>query len=179
MSDRLQTAIQADLAAARRTFHRQLAVLTAADLAQPSRNPAWSNGAVLFHMLLGLLVTVALLPLVWGFSFLPRPLSRLFAALLNALTPVFNPVNGVAARAAGRRLGHRALTALFTLASAILTWEARHTAESQLQRRGMYFPTRWDGLFRPYMSLDDVLAYPAQHLQFHADQLRPRTTPPR
>jgi hypothetical protein len=85
---------------------------------------------------------------------------------------VFNAVNALAARGAGRLLGRRAFVALFRLAYALLTWALARTGEEQLRRRRMYFPARWDGLFTPSMSLGDVLAYPARHLQFHAEQLR-------
>jgi hypothetical protein len=37
--------------------------------------------------------------------------------------------------------------------------------------RGMHFPTRWDPLFKEYMTLADVYRYPGQHFDFHARQL--------
>ncbi len=174
MSDHTGRAVQAELTAARAAFHRQLAALTPDELARPSRNPAWTNGAVLFHMLLGFLVTLALLPLVWGVSSLPRPVTRPFAALLNALTPVFNALNAFGARMGGRVFRHRSFAATFNAAYAILTWALKRTGERQLERRGMYFPTRWDGLFEHYMSLGNVMVYPARHLQFHVAQLSAR-----
>ena len=174
MSGRIRRPIQTELAEARAAFHGQLAALTPDDLARPSRNPAWTNGAVLFHMLLGFLVTVALLPLVWVVSFLPRPVSRPFAALLNLLTPVFNVVNAFGARMGGRTFRHRSFAVAFNSAYAILVWALERTAARRLQRRGMYFPDRWDGLFQRYMTLGNVMAYPARHLQFHVAQLDTR-----
>lgn len=164
-----------ELATARTVFHEQLAATPPRALAEPSSNPAWTNGAVLFHMLLGFLVTVALLPLVLGFSVLPRPVSRLFAALLNLLTPMFNVVNAAGARGGGRFLRRASFAALFNMAYAILVWALNRMPERQLKRRGMYFPNRWDGLFMHYMTFGDLIGYPARHLQFHAAQLTVRS----
>jgi hypothetical protein len=175
MRNRTHAALQAELVTARAAFHEQLAAITPDALTDPSRNPAWTNGAVLFHMLLGFLVTVTLLPLVWGFSILPRPASRLFAALLNILTPVFNVVNAIGARGGGRVLRHASFAALFNTAFTILMWALNRMPERRLKRRGMYFPNRWDGLFTHYMTLGDLIGYPARHLQFHVAQLAVRS----
>jgi hypothetical protein len=171
MSCRTHDILLTELATARTVFHEQLAATPTRALAEPSSNPAWTNGAVLFHMLLGFLVTMTLLPLVWGFSILPRPASWLFAALLNLSTPVFNIVNALGARGGGRILRRASFAALFNMAYAILVWALNRMTERQLRRRGMYFPNRWDGLFTRYMTLGDLIGYPARHLQFHVAQL--------
>jgi len=45
--------LRADLDAAHREFHAMASILSARAWAVPSRNPAWTNGQLLFHVLLG------------------------------------------------------------------------------------------------------------------------------
>jgi len=37
--------------------------------------------------------------------------------------------------------------------------------------RGMYYPTRWDPYFKPYMQIADIYHYPTQHFDHHDRQL--------
>jgi hypothetical protein len=46
---------------ARQTFHHLLDSATVAELSQPSNGTKWTNGQLLFHMLLGYLIVVRLL----------------------------------------------------------------------------------------------------------------------
>jgi hypothetical protein len=38
--------------------------------------------------------------------------------------------------------------------------------------RGMHYPTRWDGLFDDYMTLEKLFRYPTAHFAFHRAQIR-------
>lgn len=57
-------ALRADLAAVHAAFHALLDARSDADLRQPSRNPGWTNGEVLWHMVFGFVILAALAPLV-------------------------------------------------------------------------------------------------------------------
>jgi hypothetical protein len=77
----------------RATFHELVAGATTADLQRRSDGTRWTNQQLLFHLVFGYQIVRALLMLVRVFSHLPDPVSRSFAALLNAATPPFHVIN--------------------------------------------------------------------------------------
>lgn len=167
---RTKETIRAELEATRAAFHSLSHALSAADRRRPSRNAAWTNGEVLFHITFAFMLLPALLWLVRLFGRLPRQSSKPFAALLNRSTPLFNRINALVPHIGGRlyrgdRLGRkydRLHARILRLLDAI--------PERDMQR-GMYYPDRWDGLFYPYMTLADLFLYPTIHFRFHRDQL--------
>lgn len=167
-----RAALRAELAAAHAAFHARLAAFTDADLRRPSRNPGWTNGEVLWHIAFGFVILAALAPLIRCWGHLPRRYSRWFARLLNRGTDLFNRVNALGARGGARLYTRRRIGPRFDRAYAAVL-RLVDTASDDDWARGMHYPTRWDALFRDYMTLEDLCCYPIAHCTFHLDQLAP------
>ncbi len=147
-----------------------LAAAALPELRRRSSGTRWTNEELLFHMVFGYLVVLALLPLVRFFGRLPRPVSRGFAWLLDAATGPFDVVNYWGSRAAARVYNRRRMAAkLHRITSRLERRLGRETAATLAL--SMSFPARWDPFFRATMTLADVYAYPVDHFDFHAAQL--------
>lgn len=139
-------------------------------LLRRSAGTRWSNEELLYHMVFGYVVVLALLPLVRIFGRLPVPVSRGFAWLLNAGTAPFNVVNYWGSKGGARIFNRRRMAAKLRRVTSALEKRLRRETAHGLARR-MYFPTRWDPFFKETMTLADVYAYPVAHFDFHAAQL--------
>ena len=170
MGDLERQAILEELEVARSTFGQLVAGMTAEDLERPTNGTKWTNREMLFHILLGYLLVRALIPMVKGFGHLPRPVSRWFAATLNAGTGAFHPVNYLGSRAAGRAMSPRSMQRRFDRVTRGLARRLARESERSLDT-GMCFPTRWDPFFEPYLTLRELYHYPTQHFEFHRRQL--------
>lgn len=164
---------EAVVAAYRRNCAELEATLAAASpdaLHRRSAGTRWTNEELLYHMVFGYIVVLALLPLVRIFGRLPVSANRGFARLLNAGTVPFDVVNYWGSRGGARIFHRRRMAALLRRVTSALERRLRRETEPGLARR-MYFPTRWDPLFKEAMTLADVYAYPVAHFAFHAAQL--------
>ena len=169
-------ALLADLAEVHAAFHALLDSLTDADLRQPSRNPGWTNGEVLYHMAFGFIILAALVPLVRFWGRVPRRYSKRFAWLLNSATGIFNWVNALGARGGGRIYTHRRIGRKFDRTyAAILRLVA--TTKADEWSLGMHYPTCRDSLFHDYMTLEDICRYPIAHFTFHLQQVAAPSRP--
>ena len=139
-------------------------------LGRRSAGTRWSNEELLYHMVFGYIVVLALLPLVRFFGRLPVPVNRSFAWLLNAGTAPFDVVNYWGSKAGAHIVTRRRMAAALLRVTAGLERRLQREPESALARR-MHFPTRWDPFFTETMTLADVYAYPVAHFDFHATQL--------
>ncbi len=147
-----------------------LAAATPEWLQRRSAGTRWSNEELLYHMVFGYMVVLALLPLVRVFGRLPLPVNRGFAWLLAAGTAPFDVANYWGSRAGARVYNRRRMAAkLRRLTSRLVRGLAKETPADL--GRAMSFPARWDPFFRATMSLADVYAYPTEHFDFHAGQL--------
>ena len=153
----------------RAVFHKLVAAATAADLRRRSRGTRWTNQQLLFHLVFGYQIVRALLVLVRVFGHLPDPVSRAFAAALNAATPPFHVINYLGS-CGGGLIGPRRAARWLDRIIASLHRSLDRAGDANL-RRGMHYPVRWDPFFQPYMTLADVYRYPARHFAFHQDQL--------
>jgi hypothetical protein len=153
----------------RATLHELVGAATAADLRRRSRGTRWTNRQLVFHLVFGYQIVRALLVLIRVFGRLPDPVSRGFAAALNAATPPFHVINYLGS-CGGGLIGPRLAAAWLDRIIASLHRSLDRAGEADLAR-GMHYPTRWDPFFRPYMTLADVYRYPAQHFAFHLEQL--------
>jgi hypothetical protein len=162
--------IHEELERARATFHQLLASASNAELKQPSLGTRWNNRQLLFHMLFGYLVVRVLLGLVKVFGRLPDSASRIFARLLNAMTPPFHRINYWGSVGGGTvftpaRMGRK-------MDRVIASLHRNLDAESEeALRRGMHFPPDWDPYFEDYMTLAALYRYATQHFDFHRQQL--------
>jgi hypothetical protein len=163
-------AVHDDLERVRADLHHLVAHATTADLRRRSNGTRWTNGQLLWHMAFGYLLVRRLLPLVRLFGRLPDPISRTFAAVLNAGTRPFHGINYLGG--VGGALVFRGPRLTRQLDHTIDLLHRRLTAESEaaLARR-MHFPVGWDPFFHDTMSLADVYAYGTHHYDFHRAQL--------
>jgi hypothetical protein len=166
-----RASIASDLDRARTEFHRLLAETDReAAWDNPTRETRWTNEQLLFHMVFGYMVVQRLLILVSVFARLPHRVSRAFANLLNAATRPFDVVNFYGSGAAARIYDRRRMAAKMDRVTAALKRKLACESE-EILHRGMHFPTRWDPIFRDFMTLEDVYRYPGQHFDFHRRQL--------
>lgn len=162
--------IRAALEETRVAFHALSRSLSAADRHRRSKNPAWTNAEVLFHITFAFMLLPSLLWLVRFFGRLPRQWSKPFAALLNRATPLFNGINALGPHLGGRIYRGERLDRKYNRIHARILGMLAALPDAEL-RRGMYYPDKWDGLFRPYMTLADLFIYPTLHFRFHRDQI--------
>ena len=164
------TSVHEELERARSTFHALLEHASDADLRSPTNGTRWTNGQLLFHMLLGYGVVRSVLPLVRTLGRLPDGFSRAFAGALDAATGPFHAVNYLGACAGatvlhGRRLAHQVDRTIDSL-------HRRLDAETETTlARSMHFPTGWDPYFADTLSVLDLYHYGTQHFDHHRAQL--------
>jgi hypothetical protein len=154
----------------REIFHAALDSSSAEDLKRPSNGTRWTNEELLFHLLFGYIVVVVLIGMVKLLGLLPRPATKPFASLLNAVTGPFNVVNYWGSRLGAMFYNHKRMGPKFDRVIASLIRELDRASEASL-RRGMHYPTEWDPFFKDYMTLADIFHYPTQHFDFHLKQL--------
>ncbi|SEB47016.1 DinB superfamily protein [Amycolatopsis tolypomycina] len=153
----------------RATFHELVAAATTADLHRRSDGTRWTNQQLLFHLVFGYQIVRALLVLVRVFGRLPDPVSRGFAATLNAATRPFHVINYLGSCGGGLIGPDRAARWLDHIIAS-LHRSLDRADDADLVRR-MHYPTRWDPFFQPCMTLADIYRYPARHFAFHQRQL--------
>ena len=165
-----RAAIAGELVAARAALHALLSTAGPADLRRRSDGTRWTNQQLLWHMVFGYLIVSRLLRLVRLFGRSPDPVSRGFAAMLEAGTRLFHHINyfgavGGALVFHGPRLARQ-------LDRTIDRLHRRLDAESDAALAGrMHFPVGWDPFFRDTMTLIEVYRYGTQHYDFHRAQL--------
>jgi hypothetical protein len=112
----------------------------------------------------------SLIPIVRFWGRLPKNYSKVFSRILNNLTRLFNWINAIGARFGGRiysgkRIGNKFDKVYFSLLKRL------NSIREDEWQRGMYYPVRWDALFKEYMTLEDVFHYPMIHFKFHLSQI--------
>src|SRR5918994_1918956 len=162
--------IAAEMERVRVDFHDLLDHATEAELRAASDGTRWTNEQLLFHMLFGYLLVHNLLILVKVLSRLPRPVSKAFAATLNAATRPFHVVNYLGSLGGGRVLGRSGMGRLMDRVVRRLQRFVSDAGEDALNR-GMHFPVGWDPYFRDYMTRREIFHYPTQHYDHHRRQL--------
>ena len=170
--------IRRELEDARRQFHALLGSLSAADWDAPSRNPAWTNGQLIFHMLFAFMLIP---PLFWVIRFssrLPDEYSRAFARVLDLSTPVFNRVNALGPRGQAAIFGRRRAGSIYDRVHRSILRKVDSVQDDEWGR-GMNYPRRWDPDFGECMTVERLFRYPTQHFQRHLTQLSRGTAPAR
>jgi hypothetical protein len=130
----------------------------------------WTNGQLLFHMLLGYQIVRALLPLARLFGRLPGPASPGFAWLLDSARRPFHVINCLGSCARARIIGPARLPGMLDHVAAALQRRLQKETDADLGR-GMHYPTTWDPFFTRYMTLAELYRYPTQHYRYHRRQL--------
>lgn len=76
--------VRTELELAHRRFHALLDLFSEAEWVAPSRNPAWTNGQLIYHMLFAFVLIPALFWMIKFWSSLPACYSRRFAQIRQA-----------------------------------------------------------------------------------------------
>src|SRR5262245_30952366 len=105
--------IRDELEATGGQFHALFGSLSAADWDEPSRNRAWTNGQLIFHMLFAFMLIPSLFRLVRFWSHLPDRYSRALARVLALSTPLFNRVNALGPRGQAAIFGRRRAESIY------------------------------------------------------------------
>jgi len=167
-SDR--AAIHAELERVRQTFARHVAEMTDEDLGRQSSGTRWTNRQLLFHMLFGYLLVRNLLWMVKILGRLPPSRTKPFAGLLNLCTRPFHWINYLGSVCGGAVFTPTRMRRRLDRVTAKLERDLDKEGEEG-PARGMYYPTRWDPYFKPYMQIADIYHYPTQHFDHHDRQL--------
>lgn len=172
----LKETIRKDFEETRRSCHEILATLTEEGWNRKSRNPSWTNGQVLRHMLFGNAFLMTLVPILRLYGRLPRGVSRLQARFLDLWKGPFDWVaarrppggSGPFAPEELKRLcdrGHDRMLALLD-----------RLPEEELSR-GMHYPVKlagvrkWDPNFEEFLTVGEAFRYMARHFHHHRGQL--------
>jgi len=170
--------IRDELEDTRRQFHAVLGSVSAADWDAPSRNPAWTNGQLIFHMLFAFMLIPSLFWLIRFWSRLPDRYSRAFARVLDLSTPLFNRVNALGPRGQAVIFGRRRAGSIYDRVHRSILRKV-DSMEDDDWGRGMNYPRRWDPDFGDFMTFEHLFRYPTQHFQRHRAQLSGGTAPAR
>jgi hypothetical protein len=157
-------------ARARRVFRERVEDASPDYLSRPSNGTRWTNKQLLFHLLFGYLVVRALRRLVKVMGVLPAPVTRGYAAVLDAATRPFNAMNYLGSVVGARFYSPRRMADKLDRVTAQLADRLARESETSLGR-GMHLPRRWDPFFVDHMSLGEIYHYPTLHFEFHARQL--------
>lgn len=162
--------VRVELERARSIFHELSGGASTADLRRRSSGTRWTNEQLLFHMVFGYMIVRALLVLVRLFTRLPDGFSRAWASGLNFASLPFHAVNYWGSCAGALVFHGRRLEVRFDRTIAALMRQLDAESEDTLAR-GMHFPSRWDPLFKDWMTLLEVYHYATEHFEFHRKQL--------
>jgi hypothetical protein len=168
--------VREDLERSRLAFRLLVNDATPSELRRRTDGTRWTNGQLLFHMLLGFLVVRTVLPLVRFIGRRPPRVGRGFAATLNAGSRPFHAVNYLGGCLGGFVLrGERLVRVMESTIDALQRGLARERA-SDLDLR-MPFPLGWDPYFTGSMSVLEVYHYATVHFEHHRRQLTLRPPP--
>jgi len=130
----LEQAVSAELAHIRHDFRQLITHASAADMQRPTDGTRWSNGQLLFHMLLGYLIVRALLPLTRLFARLPGPASAGFAWLLNSASRPFHLINYLGSCAGARIIPPARLPGMLDRVTGALERRLQQETDAALDR---------------------------------------------
>ena len=162
--------VRTGLEAAHRRFHALLDSLSEADWTAPSRNPAWTNGQLVYHILFAFVLIPALFWMIKFWSRLPSRYSRRFAQILNFSTPVFNRINAIGPRGQALVFGRKRAGAIFDRVYRSILKKVDSLRGDEWSA-GMHYPRRWDPTFGDFMTFEDLFKYPPAHFEHHLSQL--------
>jgi hypothetical protein len=170
--DDVREQVRSDLEETRSQFHAILESLSEADWRAPSRNAAWTNGQLLFHMMFAFILIPALFAMIRFWSRRPEKSSRAFAQALDASTPFFNWINALGPRIGARIYGRRRIGAKYDRVHRAILRRLDSLGGDEWCL-GMYYPRRWDPTFGEFMTIEELFRYPGAHFRHHLRHLSP------
>lgn len=148
----------------REAFHALADTLSLDDWQQPSLNPAWTVGALTYH------ITVAL-------QFLPEDAWMIRHAPWMPQPPewLFHHFNEWYTRRGGRKYTPQTVTQAYDKAHRRVTELLKTIDPSEWQKSASY--PGWDPLLDGTVTLEDLFHYPAKHFEYHAAEIRESLEP--
>ena len=162
----LKEELRLELIETRDNFHALLAEIPDTAFSQPSDNPAWTIGEVLFHMSLAPRFMTTDLRII-----LIRPwLARLFAAVVPA--PLFNRLNDIYTRFGARNLNRIFLQDQYDQAHQRALKALDMLQEKDFQKKVLY--PGYDPQLSGVVTVERLFRYIKLHFDSHAGQIRER-----
>lgn len=158
--------LQEEIEATRRDFHQLLDEVPDEALPQPSDNPAWTIGEVLYHMSLAPRLMVADVSMITG----QRQVYQLFPKLVPQA--LFDWVNKVYTRSKGRNLSRRQLAEAYDRATEQILKTLAAVQDDDFTKSAEY--PGWDPLLSGEVTLVQLFHYVKAHFELHAGQIRDR-----
>jgi hypothetical protein len=158
----------AEIEATRRAYHHLLAEVPESAYGQPSGNPAWTIGDVLYHMSLAPRLLGTDLKLILNFNWAYR--------LIPLVVPkaLFNGLNARLTRFGARRPSRTFFAKAYDRAHGAALRALDTVPDSAWQRR-VYYPD-WDPLLSGWVTVERLFHYVGRHYESHAEQIRARLT---
>ena len=158
--------LRLELIETRNNFHALLAEIPDAAFSQPSDNPAWTIGEVLFHMSLAPRFMTTDLRMI-----LTRPwLARLFAAVVPA--QLFNRLNDIYTRFGARNLNRIFLQDQYDKAHQRALKALDMLQDNDFQKKVLY--PGYDPQLSGDVTVERLFRYLKLHFDSHARQIRER-----
>lgn len=144
-------------------FHQLLDTIPDQAFSQPSHNPAWTIGEVLYHMSLAPRLVIADVRMITGQTWLYRLIPRLVPKRL------FNWVNARMTRYGARHLSRAFLADEYNKAHEIALRALDSVVEGNFQRSAIY--PDWDPLLAGEVTLERLFHYMKDHFDAHASEI--------
>lgn len=162
----LKEELRAELTQTRQAFHDLLAEIPDEAFSQPSDNPAWTIGEVLFHMSLAPRFMTTDLRLI-----ISRPwMAKIFAILVPI--PLFDRLNRFFTRYGSRDLNRAFLAKEYDRAHDRAVKSLERLRETDFQRSLRY--PGYDPLLSGDVTVERLYRYIKLHFEHHAGQIRER-----
>jgi len=167
----LKEELARDLESTRQNFHHLLDSVPEALYVQPSDNPAWTIGDVLYHITLG---PIAIRFEIW----MIRKTPWLFSFALNDLTSrIFNWGNALFARRP-KRITRQLLIRAYEGGHAGLISSLKRVREADFERSVIY-PETFVSELAGVVTIERLFRYVTLHFDVHAEQIHSVIVPSR
>ena len=156
--------LRQEIEATRQAFHQLLAQVPETAFFQPSDNPAWTVGEVLYHISLAPRFLLQDVKMITGQSW--------FLRFVPILMPkwLFNWLNARLTRYGARNLTRQFLADEYDKAHAITVKALDSVTEADLTK-SLHYPN-WDPLLSGEVTLERLFHYVKVHFDSHAVQIR-------
>lgn len=161
--------LEAEIEETRRRFHQLLASIPDSAFDQPSNNPAWTIGELLYHMSIAPRLMVADVAMILRRPFLLTLLPKLFPEQL------FHWLNARLTRFGARHLNRQFLANEYDKAHERILQTFRSLDEADLQK-SVHYPN-WDPLLSGEVTLAYLFGYIKRHFDSHAADIQSTIAP--
>jgi hypothetical protein len=159
--------IRTELEKSRAEFHATLNSMTLDTWNKQSRNPAWTNGEVMFHIMFAYMLIPRLWWILKFFTHLPKSYSKVFAAILTFFTPLYHFANKNGPRGGAKIYKLQKLGKKYDKVHKSILRKLNSMKPEDFEL-GMYYPQGWDkNNFKEYMTMEDLFLWSTLHFKYH------------